>query len=437
LLKQEELSSPLWLWKSSGHGKQEFIMKFIDTGNPDTMQTRRGGGLALIFGLPFLLFGLFIVSLSFGWFNSKGTPPPWFVSAIFGSVFTLIGVALTFGRSGMVIDRRKRTIMYWYGLLVPMKKTFRHLHYYNRITVEKDLRRAEKRTYYAYPIVLKGSRDASEGIVFDEPTDYPEARRTAEEIATFLKLPLADTTSGKEVIREPEKLSESVRERAKRTGERVVTLDPPPGMTARVREEFGTLIIEIPPQKVTIEHYKRMAILAIIGFAAAFVFLGGRNLLHLRPHELMLYVPIGLCILLFVSRPIRHQRSRSYRIKASRDMLRVEKRSSNRLGVTEIPVDELEDFVMGDADLPGGVSRTPDGSYRAVGQRVPHRKPGSNPNQQVMAGTKLLAKFSLIIDPPGPSLTASSDKATVNFGKGLREDELRYLYALIKKKITE
>jgi hypothetical protein len=54
-----------------------------------------------------------------------------------------------------------------------------------------------------------------------------------------------------------------------------------------------------------------------------------------------------------------------------------------------------------------------------------------------MGGTKLLAKLSLIIKPPGPSITASSDKATVNFGKGLREDELRYLYALIKRKITE
>lgn len=393
--------------------------------------------MALIFGLPFLLFGLFIGSLSFGWFPSKGTPPPWFVTAIFGSVFTLIGVALTFGRSGMVIDRRKGTVMYWYGLLVPMKRTWRRLHYYNRLTIQKDLRRAEKRTYYAYPIVLKGSRGATEGIVFAEPTDYPQARRTAEEIATFLKLPLVDTTSGREVIREPEKLSESVRERAKRTGERVMALDPPPGMTARVREEFGTLIIEIPPQKVTIEHYKRMAILAMIGFAAAFVFLGGRNLRHLGPHDLMVYAPIGLCILLFVSRPIRLQRLRSYRITVSRDMLRVEKHTSNRPRVTEIPVNELEDFVMGDADLAGGVSKTPDGSYRAIGQRVPHSNSGGDSNQQVMAGTKLLAKFSLIINPPGPSLTATSDKATVNFGKGLREDELRYLYALIKKKITE
>ncbi len=118
-------------------------------------------------------------------------------------------------------------------------------------------------------------------------------------------------------------------------------------------------------------------------------------------------------------------------------MLKVEKRTSNRRKVTEIPVDELEDFVMGDADLPAGVLKTPDGHYQAEGVRVHRRKYGGYSDQQVVVGTKLLAKLSLVMKPPGPSITASSDKATVNFGKGLREDELRYLYALIKKKMTE
>ena len=89
---------------------------------------------------------------------------------------------------------------------------------------------------------------------------------------------------------------------------------------------------------------------------------------------------------------------------------------------------------MGDAHLQAGVRKTPDGRYRAEGVRV---SPGGYSDPQIMGGTKLLARLSLIMKPPGPSITASSDKATVNFGKGLREDELRYLYALIKRKITE
>jgi hypothetical protein len=359
------------------------------------------------------------------------------VTVIFGSIFTAIGAAMIFGRSGMIIDRRKGTIVQWSGLLVPMKKTTYPLGYHDRITIRKDLRRSQKRTYYAYPIVLKGSHDDEEGIVFDEPTDYSEARRTAEEITAFLKLPLVDTTSGNEVVREPDKLDESIRERARRTNEIVEAFAPPPVMRASVREESGTLIIEIPPQKLTREHYKVMAILMIIGVAALCAVIGVNNLRHLNVQNLMVYAPIGIFVLLFAIRPILRQGRSTSCITASRDMLRVEQRTSKRREVTEIPVDELEDFVIGDANLPAGVCRTPDGRYQAVGVRVPPRNSGGYSGQQVVAGTKLLAKLSLIMKPAGPSITASSDKATVNFGKGLWEDELRYIHALIKKKITE
>jgi hypothetical protein len=336
----------------------------------------------------------------------------------------------------MIIDRRKRSIVRWSGLLVPMKKTTYPLDYHDRITIRKDLRRSEKQTYYAYPIVLKGSHGVSEGIVFDEPTDYPQARRTAEEITTFLKMPLVDTTSGREVIREPDRLDESICERANRTKEEVATFHPPPGMRARVGEESGTLIIEIPPQRLTIEHYKRMAILMIIGAVALCIVIGFNNLRHLNAHHLVVYAPIGIFVLLFAIRPILRQARSSCCITASRNMLRVEQRTSKRGRVTEIPVDELEDFVIGDANLPAGVSRTPDGRYQAQGVPVSPRHSGGYSDEQVMAGTKLLAKLSLIIRPAGPSITASSDKATVNFGQGLCEEELRYLHALIKKKVT-
>lgn len=131
------------------------------------------------------------------------------------------------------------------------------------------------------------------------------------------------------------------------------------------------------------------------------------------------------------------QTRRSFRITASRDLFRVEERYSIRRKVTEIPVDELEDLVMGDANLPIGVSRTPDGRYQAEGVPVSLGNSGGFSDRQVMIGMKVYGMLSPIFNPPGPSITARGDKATVNFGKGLREDELRYLCALIKKKIAE
>ena len=36
-----------------------------------------------------------------------------------------------------------------------------------------------------------------------------------------------------------------------------------------------------------------------------------------------------------------------------------------------------------------------------------------------------------------PGITARSDKVAVNFGKGLPDDESAYLYALIRKILTD
>ena len=95
-------------------------MNFIETNDPDILMTRRGGGPAIIFGVVFLLTGGLVTGLSF-----KVTgETPWYVPAIFGAVFLLIGAALTFGRNGIVIDRKKGMMVHWLGLMVPMKKTF-------------------------------------------------------------------------------------------------------------------------------------------------------------------------------------------------------------------------------------------------------------------------------------------------------------------------
>ncbi len=92
---------------------------------------------------------------------------------------------------------------------------------------------------------------------------------------------------------------------------------------------------------------------------------------------------------------------------------------------------------MGEVYHPIEVSRTPDSRYQAEAVPVSPGNPGGYSGQRVMAGTKVHRKLARFFNLQGPSITALGDKATVSFGKGLHEDELHYLYALIKKKITE
>ena len=388
-------------------------VKFVETGDPDIMQTRRGGGLPSLFGLPFLLTGLLVIGVSL-----EDEVAPWYVTLSFGAVFLLLGAVLCFGRSGLIIDRRRGTLVRWSGLLVPMKKSTQLLAYYDRITLRSELRRGEHRMYRAYPILLAGTRGAPEAILFTDPADYAHARKTAERISRFLQLPLVDTTSGQEVIRDPDELDDSVRDRAKRNADGFAVAAPPPGMRARIREDAGNLVVDIPRRKLGFEHARAMAVLVLIGAAAAFLALGVGDSRDFEGSDLILHAPIALAIPLFAIRAVLRQTRKSARITVSREMLEVEKCDSRGRRVTRIPVDELETFAVGNPDRQ---CEAPDG-------------PGGRSDAQVVAGRRLLANLYLI--EIGPSITASSDEGTVSFGRGLGEEELLHLHALIEKKLA-
>jgi len=89
-----------------------------------TLEIRSGGGCISIFGLPFLLAGLFVMQIPLETIPMKGSPgtlPSIFV-VLFGFVFAAVGAALVFGRSGIILDRGTGRIIQWFGLLVPMKR---------------------------------------------------------------------------------------------------------------------------------------------------------------------------------------------------------------------------------------------------------------------------------------------------------------------------
>ena len=86
----------------AGSGKRPFFYR--DSG---TLELRSGGGCLSVFGLPFLLAGLFVMQIPLGLIPVEGSPGPLpsvFV-VLFGSVFAAVGAGLVFGRSGIVMDR--------------------------------------------------------------------------------------------------------------------------------------------------------------------------------------------------------------------------------------------------------------------------------------------------------------------------------------------
>lgn len=391
-------------------------MKFIETGDPDILQTRGGGGLAMVFGIVFLLTGLIVIGLSM---VTSGNPP-WYVPAAFGTVFFIIGTALTFGRTGMVINRRKRTVLEWYGLMVPMKSRSYQLQYYNRLVLKKELRRSEHSSYYAYPLCLSGSEGTKKDLVIADPEDYVEGRSAAEKIASFLNFPLLDITLGEETIREPHELNKSFRQREKQLQKPLfsTSLAPPPHMISTVKESGNQLLIHIPPTRISLKDAKRAFALATICIVAFIIVNGGLKLENLKPERLITYAPIIIIFLLVTIRPLLRSSKESWNIFLSEEILQVEKIHKGRKESKKIPLSQMEDFLFSHTG-----TQKADNSFR---NSLKRKKQAGN----FQFITDLFIPF------PSKGITARSDKTSIHFGKGVDEEEMRYIYELMKKRIV-
>ncbi len=121
---------------------------------------------------------------------------------------------------------------------------------------------------------------------------------------------------------------------------------------------------------------------------------------------------------------------RSTRIAVTRALLRVEGGRGGKRQTTEIPADELEELeyvdrrsALKEIEMPGMKK------LKDFGNTGTPRLPDGRPVPKIL--------LTLIRLVPSQGITARSDRVAVNFGNGLRDDELAYLYALIRKILTD
>lgn len=414
-------------------------MRIVNTGDPDIWEARSNGHVGLfLFGLPFLLAGLFVMSTPLGLIPVEGDSGPWYFLVPFGSVFALVGLGLMTGRRGVIIDRRRHRIVTWYGLLIPMKRKECLLDFYDRLTLSREVRKSDKSTRIVFPVRLEGNGQ-NEPAHVEEPQDYHQARATAESLAEFLRLPLADRSSGKEIVREPDRLNESIRERVRRTGEEIPEAAPPPQMRSTLEEASGTLNIHIPPTGLTATHGLELFVVLIFITVAVFFAMPMVGVDAQDPMRFVFIAFFGVGfvlvpLLVVLSRVVGQARKRCT-VQASRSLLRVENGSK----VAEIFVDELEELSLPEAALPAGIAKAADGRIM-IDKNALSQRPGNggftsaNPGQMTPAGPVLSFLMSSILKArSGPCIVARSDRTTVRFGEGLGREELFYIYAQLKR----
>ena len=189
-------------------------MRHVNSYDPDIFLMKSGSNWYFLVALPFLIIGISIIVIPMVQ-EQKIEAPVRIVMMFMGSIFTLVGFLIALGRSSIAIDRRMKTIQKAYSLVIPFKMGLYKLEDYNRVTLIKEVRNTGKSTTSYFVIRLVGKKDP---LNITEALTYEDQRRLAESIGKFTNYEVADSTSGKEIVRSADLLDESIREKIRRTG---------------------------------------------------------------------------------------------------------------------------------------------------------------------------------------------------------------------------
>lgn len=412
-----------------GARKSPFIYK-----DQATLEIRSGGGCISIFGLPFLLAGLFVMQIPLGIIpmeGSSGDLPSIFV-VLFGSIFAAVGVCLVFGRSGIIIDRGRGRVLQWYGFLVPMKRTEHMLDSIRQ--VEMSFSSGDSDSAATWPVKLSGEEIAKPISVL-QPKNFAEARQLAEELSRFLRKPLVDSSTGESVTRDPEHLDESYRDRVRRTGEAVSVLPPEPStMRSRVERTGDGVIVHIPGQAKSGIYY--IPVFFSLLFSGIVVWFFLLPIITSPMPDFIRYVFLSFIGLFFIAGPVISALLRVFRLKKeferiiiTKDVIRVKALKQGKHATTEIPVSELEDLVAPTLREVMNNTETPGMKKVSLGDTGTPRMPDGRPMPSFM--------LSLIKMVGSKGIIARSDKAVVEFASGLDEAEIAWIFALVRKTIAE
>jgi hypothetical protein len=402
-------------------------MAYVDQGDPDLLVFRSGGGLLALFGSPFLFTGLFVIALTLGLVSIQGEVPPLYFGLPFGGIFAAVGAAIVFGRAGATIDRRRQSLVKWWGMLGLSRRSEYFLPDFSQVTLRKEVRKGNNSSYTVYPVCLS-SEGRQESVTLEEPRDYGAARDLAERVAKLVDKPLADSSSGTVVVRQPDCLDLSLRDAARSSGERIEVPDPPPQMRSNVTIDGSRVSIEIPATGIQGAHKLAMGVLfAFLVLEVPFLFPALTRGDSISGADLPLFFAFGTIAfvvpVIAFGRLILSSSHKRVFVRASSDGLRVEERAPLRSGVTEIPGHELEE--LGFSDVGAQISRT-----REAGATAPIDSGGSGAKQ---AAIPPVLRSLLHLFGRGGRITARSDRDSVSFGVGLSNAEAEYLVTVIRK----
>lgn len=211
------------------------------------MEIREGGGCLSIFGLPFLGAGLFVLFAAAGLIPCFTEPDMnlWarLGLAFGGLVFAVAGGLFVFGRSRIVIDKAQGAILRNRSLLSVLIQS-RSFPINTFQSVELGFDAGDSDSPDTYPVVLKNADTACD-LRISSNANYAVSLEEARQLAIFLNLPLEDATTDHKAILAPGEVDKPLAQRLHESDEDVWAAQPVT-MQSKVEMTSGRLQIRVP-----------------------------------------------------------------------------------------------------------------------------------------------------------------------------------------------
>jgi hypothetical protein len=213
---------------------------------PTQLKITQGGGCISIFGMPFLLAGIFVTLMGLQVIrveNASEVPFwAWPVITLMGAVFTCVGGVLVFGRTWITIDTGSGSISEVKGIIKPIKRQDFRLVEFDRIAL--DFIPGDSDTSDSYEVNL--SKITGGKLKLSSSVQYSDSYEKAVFLAEFMKMTLEDNSTENTAVLKPEDLGHSLKSRLLRHADALKAAYPPADMKCRINEGIEGLQIEIP-----------------------------------------------------------------------------------------------------------------------------------------------------------------------------------------------
>src|SRR5262245_37354552 len=400
--------------------------------SPGRLEIREGGGCLTLFGLPFLLTGIFMVLASFGvvTMRSDGEAVTQLAAAALGALFTLVGGVLTFGRSVAAIDVGQQVITKQWRILLPVRTRTYQLADYTTVTLA--FVRGDSDTADKYPIGLRGNTVAP--LPLCSPTQYAEARQGAAAVARHLGLDIEDTSTDHPARVTAGEVDATLQERLRAVPAATSAVLRPPTMMSEVSDDGGVVRIAIPMAPL----HPLAAMGGLFPAAVAIGMLAWLGFFStprpLAPIEWVFFALLfaGFGVLPMASVVSRWVRSRIGRtiVTVSPQELCVQERGIFRTRtVTTLTASEILDVDYSTKESMMTSARRSAEAETATMRKIPASAATAGPNTEWVFG--ILSWFL-----KGKGIIIKTRKGLTTFGEGLADDEIQYLHTIVRRALA-